>query len=170
MDNQEQIKFTEVIKFIENILSSNDKFNDFMSKANVNINQVESAQIKNTLNFLNTEKANSKPINKIINELTKILADNKVELYEIPELINVIYEALRDTDTITLKTSDLGILIKLILFILIETKVVKILNEDYMLISKVIDTSMMLLNKTVEIKLPNISRCSLFKSCFKSDK
>jgi hypothetical protein len=157
-----QMKYHEIIELSQLLLSTNDKFTELMSKAKININESQSVQIKNTLNYLNNETNGKRPINNIIDETLKVLADNKVELYEIPQLINVIHETFKNTSSITLKTSDLGILIKLILFMLIETKLIKMQSEDYELISKVIDTSMILLNTSVQIKLPKFNKCFCF--------
>ena len=98
----------------------------------------------------------------IINEVLKVLSDGKLELYEIPKLINVIHEALCNINSIKITTNDVGVLIKFILFILIETKLIKLSTEDFDFVSNLIDTSMILLNKSVEIKLPKINNCFCF--------
>jgi len=98
----------------------------------------------------------------IVSESLVILSDNKIELYEIPKLVNVIHESLKNIKVIKISTSDVGILIKLILFVLIETKTIKIESKEYELISKVIDSSMILLNKSVEIKVTKMNKCVCF--------
>ena len=74
-----------------------------------------------------------------------------------PKIINVIHESLKNVNSIKISTNDIGILIKLLLFILTETNQVKLTNQDKQLLLLVIDSSMVLLNKSVEIKLPKIN-------------
>jgi hypothetical protein len=156
--------YVEIIELIKLMLSTNDKFNELIAKAKITIEVNQSSQIKNILNYLvgQTEGDDETPINNVVKQALEILADNKVELYEIPSLINVIHESLKNLHSIKITIQDIGILIKLILFILIETKTVKVSNNDYKLISKVIDTSMALLNKSVEIKVPKLNKCVCF--------
>ena len=154
-------KYQDVVLFIQLLLSTVEQLKDFMEKANIQMDETQSTHIKNALGYLinDHEVIQKKQITHIIDEVVKVLADNKVELYEIPKLINAVHEALKTAQSLTLKTSDLGILIKTILFILIDTHVIKMSNVDYVLISKVIDTSMILLNKSVEIKFPKKCFC-----------
>lgn len=157
--------YIEIIELIKLMLSTNDKFNKLVAKAKITIDTNQSSQIKNILNYLvgQTEGDDKTPIDNVVKQALEILADNKVELYEIPSLINVIHESLINLPaSVKITTQDIGILIKLVLFILVETKTVKVSSEDYELISKVIDTSMILLNKSVEIKLPKLNKCFCF--------
>lgn len=156
------IKYADIVKLIMLLLSTNEKFNELMSKAKLNLDETQSKQIKNILGFLNNESNNSRPLNMIVDEVLKVLSDNKLELHEIPKIINVIHESLKNLDSIKISTSDIGILIKLFLFILIETKTVKLSNVDYDLIANLIDSCLILLNKTVEIKLPKTNKCICF--------
>lgn len=155
--------FIQIIQLIKLMLSTNENFDNLIAKANLNIPSNQSSQIKNILNFLISNKTDkNKPINNIIQEILNILSDNKVELYEIPSLINVIHESFKNIDSIKIDTQDIGILIKLILFILVESKIVHLSSKDNKLIFNVIDTSMALLNKSVEIKYPKFNKCLCF--------
>ena len=157
--------YVQIIELIKLMLTTNDKFNELVAKAKITIDINQSNQIKNILNYLigETENNENAPIDNVIQEALKILSDNKVELYEIPSLIDVIHESFKNLPkSIRITTQDIGILIKFVLFILLETKTVKVSNEDYELISKVIDSSMILLNKSVEIKIPKFNKCLCF--------
>jgi hypothetical protein len=160
-ESKPKIKYQDVVLFIQLLLSTVEQLKDFMEKANIQMDETQSIHIKNALSYLiNDHEVNkNKQITHIIDEVVKVLEDNKVELYEIPQLINVVHESLKATKSLTLKTSDLGILIKTILFILIDTQVIKMSNVNYVLISKVIDTSMVLLHKSIEIKFPKKCFC-----------
>lgn len=154
--------YVQIIELIKLILSTNEKFNELVSQAKITIDDKQSRQIKNILNYLigQTVSDDKTPIDNVVKQALEILADNKVELYEIPSLINVIHESLKNIPkSVRITTQDIGILIKLVLFILVETKTIKVSSEDYELISKVIDTSMILLNKSVEIKVPKFNKC-----------
>jgi hypothetical protein len=154
--------YTNVIKLVKLMLLSDDKFNEIINKIKITISPKQNTQIKNILNFLVNETNKHIPLDSIIIEILKILSDNKVELYEIPLLINIIHESLKNYNYIKISTSDIGILIKLILFILIETKTIKISDKDYELISIVIDSSLVLLNKSIKIKINKFNKCICF--------
>lgn len=157
-----KLEYDEIIQLMKLILSTNEKMDELMSKAQIIIPTSQISQIKDILGFLIWETNNTSPISTIIKETLKILSDNKIELHEIPKLINVIHESIKNINSIKITTNDVSILIKFILFILIETKTVKITNVDYKLYSSLIDSSMVLLNKSVEIKVPKLNKCFCF--------
>ena len=159
---EKKIEYVHIIQLIKLFLSTNEQFNELMSKAKLSIPQSQNAQIKDILNYLVGETNGITPITNIIKETLEILSDNKIELHEIPKLINVIHESIKNINIIKITTNDVSILIKFILFVLIETKTVKISNDDYELFSSVIDSSMILLNKSVEIKIPKLNKCFCF--------
>jgi hypothetical protein len=157
-----KLEYEQIIQLVKLVLSTNEQFNELMSKAQLSIPTTQLAQVKDILNYLVGETNGTTPISNIIKETLKILSDNKIELHEIPKLINVIHESIKNVQSIKITTNDVGILIKFILFILIETKTVKISNDDYELYSLLIDSSMVLLNKSVEIKIPKLNKCFCF--------
>ena len=159
---EKKLEYVHVIQLIKLFLSTNEKFNELMSKAQLSIPQSQNAQIKDILNFLVNETNGTTPITNIIKETLEILSDNKIELHEIPKLINVIHESIKNINSIKITTNDVGILIKFVLFLLIETKTVKISNDDYELYYQLIDSSIILLNKSVEIKIPKLNKCFCF--------
>lgn len=163
-ETDEKTNFTKIIQLIKLILSTDENFNKLISNAKINIPSKQIKQIKNILNYLitQTKYENELPIVKIVQEILDILSDNKIELHEIPKLINLIHESFKNFETIKITSNDIGIIIKLILFILVETKTLKIKDDDYELFLSVIDTSMILLNKSVEIKMPKIHKCKCF--------
>ena len=160
--SQEEIKqqkFPDIVNLLLLLLSTNEKFDQLICKAKISLTNTQAKQIKNILRFLNTETNNSRPLYNIVKEVLQALSNNKLELYEIPKIINVIHESLKNLDSIKISTEDVGILIKFILFLLIETKTIKLSTDNYELICSIIDSSMILLNKSVEIKLPITNKC-----------
>lgn len=161
-ESESKPEYIQIIEFVKLMLSTNEKFNEIINKVKITIRPKQNTQIKEILSYLVSETNKQNPIDNIIRETLKILSDNKVELYEIPNLVNVIHESLKNLNTIKITSSDIGNVIKLILFILIETKTIKISNNDYELILKVIDSSIVLLNKSVEIKINKFKNCFCF--------
>lgn len=157
-----KLEYVQIIELVKLVLSTNEQLNSFIEKAQLSIPISQIAQIKDILGFLIYEINGTTSISNIIKETLKILSDNKIELHEIPKLINVIHESIKNVDTIKITTNDVGILIKFILFTLIETKTVKISNDDYELYSLLIDSSIVLLNKSVEIKIHKLNKCFCF--------
>jgi hypothetical protein len=64
-----------------------------------------------------------------------------------------------ENGSMKISTSDVGTLIKLVLFILVETNTIKLSSKDLELFSSLIDSCLILLNKTVEIKLSKTNKC-----------
>jgi transcription termination factor NusB len=159
---EKKLEYMQIIELVKLVLSTNEKFDKLMSKAQLSIPTSQIAQVKDILNYLVSETNGTIPVSNIIKETLEILSDNKIELHEIPKLINVIHESIKNIQSIKITTNDVGILIKFILFTLIETKTIKISNDDYELYSLLIDSSMVLLNKSVEIKIPKLNKCSCF--------
>lgn len=146
-----------VLNLINLIITSNSKLNELVSKANLNITPQQTNELIDILKYISQEINGNSGIKNIINETIKISVDNKIELYEIPQLINVIYESLNGLNTITISTNDIGILLKIIIFILIDTNIIKIPSQDLLLINSLIEMSTTLLNKSVNIKIPKKS-------------
>lgn len=146
-------KIILVVEYIALILKRIEKFNELLQKANIHLKDEEYKQTKNILAYLNTELDDTRPINKIIEAVLNALSDDKLELYEIPTIINVIHESLHNFDSIKISVSDVGVLIKLILFILIETDTIKLSIKDFQVMSNFIDSCLFLLNKSVKIKI-----------------
>lgn len=159
---EKYIQVIQVIQLIQLMLSSNDKFDEMVTKAHITLTVKQSREIKNILDYLIKESDDSKPIVNIIGSIQEALSDNKLELHEIPKLINVIHDSMLNLQSIVIDSKDIGLLIKLVLFILIETNQIKLSTQDSDMVFSLIDMSIVLLNKSVEIKLPKTSKCFCF--------
>jgi len=161
--NQEiKFKYIQIIQLVKLILESNESFNEIINKLKIIISANQSAQIKNFLNYLVRETNEIILLDNIIKESLVILSDNNLKLYEIPKLINVIHESLKNIQSNKINTIEISVLIQLFLFVLIETKTVKVSIIDYEFIFQTIDASMILLNKSIEIKIFKINKCLCF--------
>ena len=159
--NQETtLKNIKIIRYIKLSLINSNTFNVLVNKAKLTIKPKQYRQIKNIINYLVEVNNKKRPIDNIIKE-TLIIYENKVELHEIPKLINVIYESILNVNDLILSTNDICILTRFILFVLIVTETIDILTNDYEVITQVIDSSMVLLNKSIEIKLQK-NKCICF--------
>ncbi len=140
----------ELIKSIHELIISDEKIKELILKSKINISDNELKIILDVLGYLNAQSTDSNQMKQIIGEITKVLSDGKLELHEIPELISVVTANIKEVN-IKLSTKQISILLKLIIYVLIEVKVVSINSEDFELISKVIDTSLKLLELYVNI-------------------
>lgn len=143
----------ELLKLISKLIVSNEKIRELITKSKINIDDNDLKIILNVLDYLNAQSSDSNQIKNIVDELAKVLADGKLELHEIPELISVVTANIKEVN-VKLSTKQISILLKLIIYILMEVKVIKINSEDFELISKVIDTSLKLLE--LHVKIPTV--------------
>jgi len=103
-----------------------------------------------------------KTFDKISEVVCAALQDNTLELHEIPAIVNIIHETLKElvfNGSIKISQKNIGNAIKTVLLIMIDTRAVKI-KPDLELVISLIDSCLILLNKSVEIKIPK--RCFCF--------
>jgi len=147
----EQITNNEdLLKDLLLLLVNKDKLTELLNKFNLNIPENVLNEILNVLTYLGNETSNQ-PITIIMDELQNVLEDGKLEIYEIPQLISVITENIPKLNIKKFNSKNLSTLIKVLIIVLMNTKVIKINSEDFQLISKVIDSSLVLLNTTAVI-------------------
>jgi hypothetical protein len=140
----------------------NEKITEILSNYKIIINEKELIKVLSLLNgILLTNTENNIPFNTIIDSITKALEDGKLELYEIPELILVINNNIKEVNIKKINKNEFGLLIKIIIVVLIETNIIKVNSNDLITTIRVIDSSIILLKN--KINIPKIS--SLF-SCF----
>ena len=146
----------KIIKFIEELLLSDEKFKNFIESSFIKLNEKDLLKIKSILGYIIAKINGGSPISQIISEINEIISDGKIELYEIPKLVKTIYTSVEKLDnTVIIKSDDVGTLIKIILFILIETNTIKLTNVQTSIISDIIDASVGLLNTQFIIKKPH---------------
>lgn len=151
-----------VSNFINDLLLNSDKFNEFICKTNINISESQTAKIKNILKDLYIIDPDNASLNNIINELTTTISDGKVELYEIPSLVSMLYDIFIGMYKNGITPNDICLLIKIMLLILVETGVLHITTNEYMLIIKSIDVSITLLSKQFSVSKINFNKCICF--------
>ncbi len=143
-----------LLETIKKLLESQDRINELVTKSKIVIGENELKIIISVLQYLTTQTNDASQITVVINEVTKVLSDGKLELHEIPQLVSVISTSVKEVN-VKLSGKEVCIFIKLIIYILIEVNVIKIKSEDFELISKVIDSSLKLLELFVQIPVVN---------------
>lgn len=144
-----------IYKLIKEILLSNEKIQELLYKSKIELNPNELKKFITVLNYL-FDQTRLNQFGQIITALESVLSDGKLELHEIPELVSTIYLNISSIN-IKLSSNDIGVLLKVIIYILIETNVVKINTQDFELISTVIDSSLKLLQ--LFVKIPVLKHC-----------
>ncbi len=148
----------ELIDLISQIILDNNKIEEIIKKSTILIKPEGLAKIMEVIKFLSTETSEGcTQLKQIIDAITKVLADGKLETYEIPELVSVVYTNIPNTN-IKLTSYEVGVLLKLLILLLVESKVIKINELDYILVTKILDSSIKLLE--LNIKIPTNKICS----------
>jgi len=103
--------------------------------------------------------------NNILNVITEIFKDGKIEIHEIPLLIKVLSENISIKNITNVNTNDLSLLIKFIIIILVQLDIIKLNTTDINIINTLIDTSLELLNIQFNIPLvkEKMNKCCLWK-------
>ena len=160
MSNSNQL--SEVSQ-ISNLISNIEEVEKLLTKNLCSIPKDQLVKLLKVLSSLSVETNNVTPLNNIINFLTEIFKDGKLEIYEIPLLIKVLNENLLNqniTNITNIKSADFSLLLKLLIIILVELNLLKVNSTDIKIINALIDTSLELLN--IQIKIPNkeqLSKC-----------
>lgn len=151
---------TSIYAIIKDILLSDERIKELLLKSKIELDANELKKFSSVIDFLNSQ-SNYNQINQIITALKEILSDGKIELYEIPELISIVYSNISYVN-LKLTEKEISILLKLIIYILMETNVIKINSQDFILISKTIDSSLKLSKLSIKILSNNECKCLYF--------
>ncbi len=145
------------VGLILSLLKNSDNLDSLIRKFKIDIEKDKLKSILNILNFLDNQETK---IEKIVVEIEKVLSDGKVEIQEIPRLVTVINDNLEIITHEQIKESDVSVLIKLLILVMIEVGVIKLSNEDFIITCKLIDNSIGLLLSKIEIK--KVPGCVIF--------
>ena len=154
---------------ISDLLKNNLFVNELLSKElSLNLDAETNIKIINIIKFLTTEVKNNIPLNNILNDLQEIFSDGKLDSYDIPIIIKIITNVVNNNSknnafkNITL--DDFGIVIKLILLILVEAKIIDLYvkgTNDVLTFDKnifrMIDSSLELLK--ISVNIIDVKKC-----------
>lgn len=151
MDKQE--KTIKTVEVLLKLLENDEEMNKYLSKGNIHINESKQQLVSKILNLFSNEK--SHPINTIIDALEDILEDKKIKLSEMVKLVNIFVKIIKDLKItrIDIGNEELVIVIKLIIIIFDEIKIINIENNELELIFETIDSCVFLFEQLDEVEL-----------------
>jgi hypothetical protein len=167
--NQEKVLLVNHVDKIGSLLMDNNYIQGLITKLSINIDTATNAKIGNILTFLNTSVAGVLPLNSMLSNLQQVFEDGVLDLYDVPIIVKIITDLLNTNINAELlrnvKITDVGLVLKLLIYILIEFKIIQTDKIDNKTIFKIIDSSLDLLEtslKVSNIKF-NCSCCPWFR-------
>ena len=150
---------------IDDLLINKLIFEALLSKSEIQVDEENLNKILKVLNELKVLTNNTSQLNIIIKEVIKLLSNGVIELYRIPELIKVVYDNINKSTLDGFELDDVTIaqLVKLVVVILIEFKIVETDAKDYKIIIKTIDTAILLLKIDIKSHIENIKNLKKLK-------
>ena len=168
-DNVEKVLLVNHVDKIGLLLMDNNYIQGLITKLSINIDTATNAKIGNILTFLNTSVSGVLPLKSMLDNLQQVFEDGVLDLYDVPIIIKIITELLNTNINAELlrnvKITDVGLVLKLLIYILIEFKIIQTDKIDNKTIFKIIDSSLDLLEtslKVSNIKF-NCSCCPWFR-------
>jgi len=168
-DNVEKVLLVNHVDKIGSLLMDNNYIQGLITKLSINIDTATNAKIGNILTFLNTSVAGVLPLKSMLDNLQQVFEDGVLDLYDVPIIVKIITDLLNTNINAELlrnvKITDVGLVLKLLIYILIEFKIIQTDKIDNKTIFKIIDSSLDLLEtslKVSNIKF-NCSCCPWFK-------
>jgi hypothetical protein len=156
LDNK--ILLTDHTDKICNLLKDNNYIQNLLKKVSVNIDTSTNVKIGNIITFFITNVNGVLPLHNILKNLQEVFADGVLDLYDVPALVKIITEILNSNINSELlrniKVSDIGLVLKLLIFILVEFKIIQSDKLDDKTIFKILDSSLELLETS--LKLSNV--------------
>lgn len=159
----------DLLGLVGELLINNKSIENLISESKIVIKPEELEKILDVIKYLNTGTivansntsivVNLSQLEQIINSINKVLVDGKLELHEVPELVTIVYANILNVN-IKLSNKEVGLLLKLLIYILIKIQVIKVTPEEFILVSKILDSSIGLLQ--INMKIPTNKFCSWF--------
>ena len=165
----EKVLLVNHVNKIGSLLMDNNYIQSLITKLSITIDTTTNAKIGNILTFLNTSIAGVLPLHSMLVNLQQVFEDGVLDLYDVPIIVKIITDLLNTNINAELlrniKITDVGLVLKLLIYILIEFKIIQTDKIDNKTIFKIIDSSLNLLEtslKVSNIKF-NCSCCPWFK-------
>lgn len=157
MDNTKKAEnMLKTSEAIVTILQTDEGINNYLKKADLKIGDKQLEIINKVLEILsvNTSDNEQSPLNELLDTLAEVMEDGKLKLNEMIKLVNVLVKNVKniDVDSIEFGNEDFATLLKLLIIILDETKVIDI-DNDQELIFNSIDSCVFLIEQMGEVKI-----------------
>ena len=156
-------KYNEVLQVVS-FISKIEEVEKLLDKNICSVSKEQLVKLLKIISLLSVETKNVIPLNNIINSISDIFKDGKLEVYEIPLLIKVLNENILKQNISNISSADISLLIKLLIIILVELNILKLSSSDVKIINILIDTSLELLN--IQVVLPTkeqLNKCFFWK-------
>jgi hypothetical protein len=151
----EKIILVNHVDKIGSLLMDNNYIQSLITKLSINIDTSTNAKIGNILTFLNTSVAGILPLHSMLCNLQQVFEDGVLDLYDVPIIVKIITDLLNTNINAELlrnvKITDIGLVLKLLIYILIEFKIIQTDKIDNKTIFKIIDSSLDLLETSLKI-------------------
>jgi hypothetical protein len=152
------------------LLRNYNFINDIITKKlALSIPEEQNNKLMSILEFIYTDKQSKLPLKSIIQQIKEIFDDNKLDIYDIPKIIEIVSNffnlniASINVQHVTI--DDVALCIKVLLIIFIETKVVgNNMNIELPVILKLFDSSLNLLKLNLNI-VKGTSCLKVFNCC-----
>ena len=151
MDKTEKVLKT--IEVMTIILKNNDEFKKYLEIAKLSLNEKQIDLINEVMKILSHENSKTSSIANIIDVMVDVFEDGKIKLIEMPKLLNILFKNIKIKNLKEINNEDLEIILKIIILILNETKVIKIDENEFDLIFESIDSSVFIFDQFEEINI-----------------
>jgi hypothetical protein len=140
-DNVEKVILVNHVDKIGSLLMDNNYIQGLITKLSINIDTATNAKIGNILTFLNTSVAGVLPLHSMLGNLQQVFEDGVLDLYDVPIIVKIITDLLNTNINAELlrnvKITDVGLVLKLLIYILIEFKIIQTDKIDNKTIFKI---------------------------------
>lgn len=152
----------ELLDQVLSIINKKDHIEDIIqNKLKLNLSESTLKLILDVLNRMspNLNGDTISPIQKILDGFKEVLRDGKIDAYDIPVLVKIFTDISNiNYKAIKISVNEIGILIKVVVNILINLKVIPVENDENKIYS-LIDSSILLLSTTVKLPEIKMSKC-----------
>jgi hypothetical protein len=168
-DNVEKVILVNHVDKIGSLLMDNNYIQGLITKLSIVIDTATNVKIGNILTFLNTSVSGVLPLQSMLGNLQQVFEDGVLDLYDVPIIVKIITDLLNTNINAELlrnvKITDVGLVLKLLIYILIEFKIIQTDKIDNKTIFKIIDSSLDLLETSLRVSNIkfNCSCCPWFK-------
>jgi hypothetical protein len=149
-----EIDINKIISFLKNFNYVNDVIT---TKLCITITEEQNTKLTNILEYLCTDIQSKLPLKNMIQQIKVIFDDNKIDIYDIPTIIEIITNFfntnMSSVNIQNITVDDIALCIKVLLIIFIETNVVgNNMNIELPVILKLFDSSLKLLKLHINVK------------------
>jgi hypothetical protein len=150
---QINVNIPEPFSTLVELIGKKSELEDIINnKLKLNLDDKTLKLVLDIFELLTKNSDGTAPIRGIIEKIKEILADGKLDTYDIPILVKIVTDILNlnmsNFKNIKFGVKEVGIVVKIIIMTLVRLDVIK---NDEVLIMKMIDSSLALLETTIAV-------------------